>query len=977
MRSPLLAALAAAVALLAVPATAPATVLEGFDVQFHSAPPGGAPPDSFGPPELQAGAHPYAMTTSFALQTTEVPGGFVLPAEALKDSSFPQVPGFAGTQAMPRCQTAEFLASVDVTIPDEGVLLRPACAESTVVGVAESEVGAGGADAPVASPVYNLAPPPGVAARLGFRFTEVPVTVDVGLSESPPYRLVATTTNIPQALEVNAFELTLWGVPADPRHDALRGHCLRVIGGPDGLSCPAGAPEIPFLTSPRACRGPLATEWSASSWQRPAHFDEGEVLTHDEDGAPQGFTGCGKLGFAPEIAAQPTARAASSPTGLDFSLDTEDTGLTNANEGAVADSDIEKAVVTLPEGMSVNPSQAEGLAVCSEAQYEAETPFSAPGEGPTYTPPGAGCPAASKIGTVEIETPLLPDKLLKGSLYVAKPYENEFNSLLALYIVIKDPELGIVVRQAARIEPDPVTGQLTTVTEDMPQLPFSHFRLHFREGTRSPLVTPPACGSYDVSAKLYPYSGGAPITSTSAFELISGPDNTPCPSAGLPPFHPQLGAGTVNNAAGRFSPFNVKLTRTDSEQEFTHFSIKLPPGVAGKLAGIPFCTDAQIAAATARTGPHGGQEELDSPSCPVASQVGHSLAGSGVGPSLAYAPGKVYLAGPYHGHPLSLVAITAGVVGPFDIGTVVVRLAIDVNPETGEVFLDSTGSDPIPHIIKGIPIHLRDIRAYTDRPEFTFNPTSCEETSTSATVLGSGLDFVSEADDNPFVSTSRFQAADCAALPFKPKLSFKLKGGTKRGKNPSLRAHVAMNGFGEAAIRYAKVTLPKSEFLEQGHIGTICTRVQFNAGAVPGEQCPAASIYGKVVAKTPILSEPLSGPIFLRSSEHKLPDLVAALHGSLIDISLVGKIDSGKNGGIRNTFEFVPDAPVSSADFTFFGGKKSLLSNSRNLCRSTNKVKVFLKAHSGKRVTYGTPLKPLGCKKHRKKPKHSRHARHR
>jgi hypothetical protein len=413
------------------------------------------------------------------------------------------------------------------------------------------------------------------------------------------------------------------------------------------------------------------------------------------------------------------------------------------------------------------------------------------------------------------------------------------------------------------------------------------------------------------------------------------------------------------------------ITRSDSEQEITHFSIKLPPGVAGKLAGIPTCSDAQIARAQARTGPHGGREELDAPSCPAASQVGTTLAGAGVGPNLAYAPGKIYLAGPYHGAPLSLVSITSGVVGPFDIGTVVVRLAVRVNPETGEVFLDSTGSDPIPHIIHGIPVHLRDIRAYTNRPEFTYNPTSCEPTSTAATVLGSGLDFASAADDNPFVATSRFQAADCAALPFKPKLRFKLKGPTKRSGTPSLRAHVAMNGFGEAAIRYAQVTLPKSEFLDQGHIGTICTRVQFREGNVPGEKCPAASIYGTVIARTPILEQPLAGPIFLRSSEHELPDLVAALHGQ-IDIALVGRIDTGKNGGIRNTFEFVPDAPVSSADFIFFGGRKGLLENSRNLCKSTNRVGVLLKAHSGKRLSYKTPLRPTGCKKKTKKSKRRR-----
>ncbi|MDX6634948.1 MAG: hypothetical protein QOF06_1151 [Solirubrobacterales bacterium] len=935
--------------------------VKGFDVTFEN---------EDGSPATQAGSHPFAATTGFQLNTVVDPKFGVVPDGQLKTLIAKQPDGFTGSPlATPKCDSADFL-----TLGEDGY---PSCPDSTVVGITSGEVTEFGKKA--FAPVYNLVPPPGVVAKVGFFLVQVPVTVEIGLGQEPPYNVTGGLINVSQAVEVYGGQLQLWGVPADPAHDPYRGRCLDLANAANQIEsngiCKTNAPEVPFITLPRSCTGPMTSSYEAISWQNPFAVPvSGSVLSHDnaEPPNPQGMTGCSKLGFSPTIAARPTSLAAQSPTGLDFSLDVHDEGLTNP--AGLAQSDIKRAVVTLPEGFTTNPSQAEGLEVCSEADLDRET---------LNSEPGAGCPNASKIGTVEVESPLV-DEALKGSLFIAEPYENRFGSLLAVYLVFKNPTLGIIVKQALKVESDPLTGRITTVADDIPQLPFSHFRLHFREGTRSPLATPPTCDGdpstpgrdpFTVAAELTPWAGGAPLTTTSSFEITSGPNGAPCPAGGTPPFRPELEAGTLNNAAGRFSPFVLRLSRNDGEQEFTNFSIKLPPGVAAKLAGIPFCSDAAIAAATARTGPHGGQEELDSPSCPAASQVGRTLAGAGVGPSLAYAPGKIYLAGPYHGAPLSMVSVTSGVVGPFDIGTVVVRLAVDVNPETGEVFLDSTGSDPIPHIVKGIPIHLRDIRAYTDRPEFTFNPTSCEPTSTAATVLGSGLDFASALDDNPFVSTSRFQAADCAALPFGPKLGFKLQGGTKRGANPSLRAHVGMNGFGEAAIRYAQVTLPKSEFLEQGHIGTICTRVQFKEGAVPGERCPAASVYGKVIARTPILDEPLAGPIFLRSSEHKLPDLVAALHGSEIDVSLVGRIDSGKNGGIRNTFEFVPDAPVTSADFTFFGGKKSLLSNSRNLCRSTNKVKVFLKAHSGKRVSYKTPLKPMGCKKkgHARSKRHARH----
>jgi hypothetical protein len=432
-----------------------------------------------------------------------------------------------------------------------------------------------------------------------------------------------------------------------------------------------------------------------------------------------------------------------------------------------------------------------------------------------------------------------------------------------------------------------------------------------------------------------------------------------------------------NNAAGTFSPFDVELTRSDAEQEITLFSIKLPPGEAAKLAGVPFCPEAGIAQAQARKGSHGGEEELESPSCPAASQIGTSWAGSGVGDTLVYVPGKIYLAGPYHGAPISIVAITAAKAGPFDLGTVVIREALSVNPETGEVFIDSTGSDPIPHIIQGIPVHLREIRAYVDRPQFSLNPTSCEPTSTSSTVLGSGLDFASAADDNPFVSTSRFQAADCAALPFRPKLKLTLKGSTKRAGNPALRAHLAMKGLGaggtnEAGLAYSQVTLPKSLFLDNAHIGTVCTRVQFREGAHEGEMCPAGSIIGHARAITPILDQPLEGPIYLKSNpERELPDIAAALHGQEISVVAVGHTDSAKGGGLRNTFEVIPDAPISSVDIDLFGGKKGLIESSRNLCSYKPKATVKFRGHNGKSYQPSIPLKATGCKRH-KSAKHGR-----
>jgi len=363
-----------------------------------------------------------------------------------------------------------------------------------------------------------------------------------------------------------------------------------------------------------------------------------------------------------------------------------------------------------------------------------------------------------------------------------------------------------------------------------------------------------------------------------------------------------------------------------------------------------------------------GEKRKPPPSCPASSLIGHSNAGSGVGNVLAYAPGKLYLAGPYHGSNISLVSITAAKVGPFDLGTVVVRFALRIDPETAEVFVDSQGSDPIPHIVDGIPVHLRDIQATVDRPNFTLNPTSCAKKSTASTILGSGLNFASEADDQPVTVTSPFQVGSCASLGFAPKLALSLKGGTKRGATPAFKAVLTYPKGSYANIAKSVVTLPHSEFLEQAHIKTICTRVQFKEGKVPGEKCPAASVYGRAEAITPLLSEPLKGPVYLRSSSHNLPDLVAALHNNQVDFALAGRIDSVRNGRIRNTFETVPDAPVSKFVLEMQGGKKGLLVNSTNLCKGTNRAISEFTGQNGK--LYNTKLAlQAKCGKAKKKGK--------
>jgi hypothetical protein len=907
-----------------------------------------------GAPATQAGGHPFQLTTTIQLNSGELS-----PAPTRREITVeqPAVPrnlrftlpaGLVGVAAgMPRCKMTQFLNG------NEGDL----CPEESVIGVAAVTIiesvnfGLGRTSVPL----FNLPPAPGEPARFGITPVKVPVVIETEVDPDNRYRIIARVSDTPQTAQFLSSTVTIWGTPGDPRHDNARGwHCLDTSPGAAPCVRPPDLSERAFLRQPVSCVTPMDFQAEIEPWNVPF----GSVVAGAEDVKP-GMEGCSEVPFDPAIGAAPTNPATGSSSGLDFQLDMPNDGLLVPTE--VAEGQAKKVEVTLPEGVTVNPSQANGLGACTPADYARETVSSLPGQ---------GCPEASKIGSVRVTTPLLEEEA-KGSVYVAAPYDNPFDSLLALYMVAKIPERGVLVKQAGKVELDPVTGRITTTFDDLPQLPFETFKLNFFPGDRAPLVMPSKCGSYDVVAKFTPWHASNPdnplpgeiVTETTSFMVDRGANGSPCPSGALP-FKPGFLAETENNGAGRYSPFVARLTRNDGEQEFSSFSMKLPKGVIGKLAGIPFCPEAAIAAARARTGSNGGQEELDNPSCPAASRIGRTLVGAGAGSVLSYAPGLIYLAGPYQGSKLSIVAITTAKVGPFDLGNVVIRQALRVDPETAEVTTDGT-SETIPRILKGIVVHARDIRIFVDRPEFILNPTSCERMAVAATVFGSGLDFGTAADDQAVQVASPFQAAGCAELRFKPKLSLKLLGGTKRGDTPRLRA-VLKARKGDANIGRAQVTLPRSAFLEQAHIRTVCTRVQFRAGGGNGEQCPKASIYGRARAISPLLDERLSGPVFLRSSDNELPDLVAALHSSKVDVNLVGRIDS-LNGRIRNTFESVPDAAVTKFVLEMQGGDKGLIVNNRNICRGKHRAIANFKGQNGRRHLFRPVVKAkCGGKKARK-----------
>ena len=862
-----------------------ATVGPGFGVESFD----GAVLNRDGTTDTQAGSHPWSASTTIRFDTTENSSGRIVAAGDVKDLQVDLPPGLVGDPlATPRCSAAEF---------GQHVSGHAECPVSSQVGVVTLGLVSGGVRHEEDVPVYNLVPPPGEPAQFGFLYLGNTVTVNARVRTGGDYGLTTTVSDISQGNSVLDTTLTFWGVPADPSHDAER-----FCNASGVLSCSSPVPVKPFLTLPSSCSGPQTTTLEADSWQQPGDFRTASFLSHDTSGNPVGSNGCGRLDFSPSITVRPDTTAADSPSGLDVDLKVPQ----NGSPDGLAEANLKKAVVTLPQGMSVNPSAAGGLAGCSAAQIDLAGP------GP------ARCPDASKIGAAIVETPLL-DHPLPGAIYLARQGDNPFASLLAVYVVIDDPGTGVVVKLAGRVEASSA-GQLTAIFDDNPQLPFEDLKLNFFGGPRAALISPPDCGAYTTQATLVPWSGTPAVSSQSSFAITSGPNGGPCRAAG---FEPSLSAGTTNPVAGSYSPLVLKLSRADGTQRLGSLTVTMPKGLLGKLKGVPYCPDSALASISDAEGT--GAAQLASPSCLAASRIGSVSVGVGAGPDPFYLnTGRAYLAGPYKGAPLSLAIVTPAIAGPFDLGSVVVRSALRVDPETAQI---TAVSDPLPTILDGIPLDLRSIEVSLDRPEFTLNPTNCEQMSFSGSASSPSGDAVALGD--------RFQVGSCERLAFAPELALRLRGGTKRHAFPALRATVSFPEGSSANIRNAQVTLPHSEFLEQGHIGMVCTRVQFAAKA-----CPAASIYGHAEAVTPLLEKPLSGPVYLRSSNHKLPDLVADLDGQ-IEVTLDAKIDTGKGGGIRNTFQLVPDAPVSRFVLSMKGGRKGLLVNSEDLCSKHAKTRAI------------------------------------
>jgi hypothetical protein len=961
-RPSLIALLCLVLALSLAPASASASFgfkpeAEGFGVTVES---------EDGSPATLSGTHPYELHMKIGLNEA---GG--LSEGDVRDLHLELPPGVLLTDTVDECNLSEF--STPRVSPFQESLSGESCVKESQVGTLA--VRTGGVTRWFG--LFNLVHPPGSPMALGASPFGIPILATVSAREADGV-LSLDVRNLSQAHDFQQLEFTLWGMPwaaVGPGdtwtfwHDNERGNCLNEedIEAPFGVpaqpvpnagpppyfvagtcSADSGDPRLyvppSYVSLPTSCEGPLQWSATARSWQ-------GEEATASAETPAVGQCVAARSVAEVDLFTQEAARA----TGLIFNIHSPDSFPLAAHLRLT--SPPQAAQMSLPEGLTINPSLGAGLQYCTEAQFEREK---------IDTPPGAGCPDTAKIGTVSLEGLLgLGFPTVRGSVYLAEPYRNPNNSLIGLYVVIRDADRGVFFRPVGHVEPDPHTGRLQVYFSDLPELQYKRFTLTLREGQRSTMVSPPACGTHIGQLSLTPYSDpAARVENLSFIDITKGEGGGPCPGGTLAPFAPGLDAGSLNPFAGAYTPFLLRMTRSDAEQEITSYSATFPPGLLGKIAGVPFCPDAAIEAAKQRT----GTEELERPSCPAAALVGRTLAGYGVGGTLAYAPGKLYLSGPYHGSPISITAIDSAIVGPFDLGVVVVRSAIRVDHESGQVSIDSAGSDPIPHILKGIPIHLRDIRVYVDRPNFTLNPTSCEPLATRSRLTGAARDLYSPADDTEATTTDPYQLLGCPELGYGPSFTLKLRGPKQRGGFPALRATYLPHP-GDANIDSAAVTLPHSEFLAQKHLRDICTIRQFNTN-----DCPPDSIYGHARAFTPLLADPLEGTVYLRSSPGRpLPDLVIALRGlgGGLAIDLVGRIDSGKGGGMRARFADLPDAPVSKFVLTLQGGKRGLLENSANTCAGTAVALARFIAHNNKGRLLNAPL-GVHCKAKAKQKGRSR-----
>lgn len=563
------------------------------------------------------------------------------------------------------------------------------------------------------------------------------------------------------------------------------------------------------------------------------------------------------------------------------------------------------SALTGPEaGVTVAVQESPPPRLLSVAEFGGNAPGT-----PQFTSDPPTCPDASKIGTVRASAPAVLGHPIFGNVYLAGQGRNPFGSLLAIYVTAEDPDSGIVLKLPGKIEVDQGSGRLVATVAEAPQLPFEDLQIEFFKGTTSPLTTPIGCGTYGVEAALTPWSApeSAVQPANDSFAITKGAGAGACVSGqSTAPDQTRFEAGTIDPSAGIYSPLVLKLSRPDGSRRLSAIDTTLPEGLLARLAGTPYCSDGALSAAAS----HSGAQEQQAPRCPGASRIGSIEVAAGSGPSPYIFSGRAYLAGPYRGGQLSIATVVPVLAGPFDLGTVVLRSALSVDPQSTRVHVVS---DPFPRAIQGIPLDLRTVTLTLDGSGFAKNPTSCNPLAITG------------------VQSAHFQVGDCGKLSFAPKLGFVFKGDAKRGGHPTMKTTLALSGKGnDANVAAASITLPKTLRLDKSRVKGTCA-----PGLFAGGSCPTTSAYGTAKVVTPLLADPLVGSVYLVRPSAKELQLGIALHGQ-VDVRFTGKLETGKGGTVRANFEGTPDVPISQLVLEMPGAKKGLFKSASSLCAAGN-----------------------------------------
>jgi hypothetical protein len=906
-------------------------------------------------PDTQAGSHPFQLTTTFNLnEVFEHEAGSLneqLPAAPglQRNLSFKLPPGLIGNvNAVPQCADGDFGA--------QGLEDFNGCEENTVVGVAAVTVNIEDTlhFRPIVVPVFNLAPAPGEPARFGFEIDHVPVVLDTSVRTGEDYGVTVSVRNASSAVQVLGSRVTFWGVPGDSRHNAARNWSCLGLGGAAYQAerpCQLGRKEAqpaPFLTLPTKC-GPLESTVEGEAWDgSPLVASDGSRVISGE--SPTGLEGCEALPFNPSIEVSPDKHEASTPTGLTVKVNVpQGPTLESTLEGGHVEADVRSTKLELPVGLQSSPAAATGLATCSVGQAgfneEGGKSLEANLEVQSFTSGVASCPESAKIGTVNIKTPVLKEEVT-GAVYLAQQNTNPFASPLVLYIIAEEPTSKVLVKLAGEVQINASNGQLVSFFKNTPQSPFESLTLHLTDGGRASQSTPAFCGEYHATATFTTWSGpGSTQAPSPPFQVTSGPGGSSCPGSTLP-FGPGFNAGTTKKAAGAYSPFTLTITKPDGQQALESITAQLPPGLAAKIAAVTPCPPSAVESL-----PTLSQSQ---PSCGAESEIGTTTTSSGLGGEPVTLGGKLYLTGPVDGAPFGLLAVTHAQAGPFNLGWVSVLSTITINETTAAVTTKTV--KPIPKILDGVPVQLKQINVSVSRPEFQFNPTSCAAASVGGTLTG--WEGASNLVSYPSVTEN------CAALPFKPAFTASTSALTSKANGASLKVRIGYPPGQYANVAKVETALPLALPSRLDTIQKACRDTTFESGPT---HCGEGSEIGNAIARTPILKNPLAGTAYLVSHGGRaFPDLEIVLKGENgIKIVLDGQTDI-KKGITKTTFAAVPDSPVESFELNLPEGPHSALGTSvgTNLCKPTTtatkiehitrRVKGKL-VHSTKKVTVTVP----------------------